>query len=133
MQRYERLWERLLTLLGTLGEVEPGEAGRLVLTIDEHRIELIITEPEWGDLVGIPYGSFNGAAAHLLNVLSGARMDEAPYVVYDTYRLLPSATPDSPERAEMEAEERAMRAHLDAHPGARVEVRAYPPDPDEST
>ena len=80
MQRYDRLWERLLTLLGTLGEVDASTPGRPRLVIDTHQIELVMTGREWGDLAGIPYGSF-----------------------------------------------------LDAHPGAKVEWRAFPPDPDESS
>ena len=43
MDRYERLWERLVTMLGTLGEVEE-QPGRLVLTIDDHRLDVVMTE-----------------------------------------------------------------------------------------
>ena len=52
MERYERLWERLLTLLGTLGEVEESP-GPLVLTIDGVRLEVVMSEQEWDDMVSV--------------------------------------------------------------------------------
>ena len=128
MQRYERLWERLLTLLGTLGEVEPHEDGRLLLTIDGHRIELVMTESEWDDLVCIPYGSFAGGANHLLHMIGRAQMDRSPFLVYDTYKLHASDTTDVPGEAEDEAEVERLRAYRQAHPGAKGEWRAFPPD-----
>ena len=131
MQRYERLWERLLTLLGTLGEVEPREDGRLLLTIDGHRIELVMTESEWDDLVGIPYGSFTGGANHLLHMIGRAQMDGSPYLVYDTYELHASDTSEGPGLAEAEAEAERVRAYRAAHPGAKGEWRAFSPDRDE--
>jgi hypothetical protein len=134
MQRYERLWERLLTLLGTLGEVDATAPGRLRLTVDRHEIEVVMTEAEWDDLVSIPYGSFDGAAGHLLHMVGRARLDDAPYLVYDTYELHACATPDKPVQAEMEADQRRVDAYLREHPGAKVEWRAYPPgQQDEST
>jgi hypothetical protein len=134
MQRYERLWERLLTLLGTLGEVDATTPGRISLTVDRHGIEIVMTEAEWDDLVSIPYGSFAGAAGHLVHMVGRAQMDDAPYLVYDTYELHACATPEKPVQAEMEADQRRVEAYLRAHPDAKVEWRAYPPEPrDEST
>jgi hypothetical protein len=130
MQRYERLWERLVTLLGTLGEVDASTAGRLRLTVDRHEIEIVMTEAEWDDLVSIPYGSFSGAATHVLHMVGRAQVEDAPYLVYGTYELQPSATPDSPERAAVEAEQRRVEEYLRAHPDAKVEWRAYPPGHD---
>jgi hypothetical protein len=128
MQRYERLWERLLTLLGTLGEVDASTPGRLRLRIDRQRVEIVMTEGEWDDLVSIPWGSFSGGAQHLLNALSAAEAAGAPYLVYDRYDLLPSETPESPMRLEEEAEHRRVMDHLRANPGVRGAWFAHPPD-----
>jgi hypothetical protein len=125
MQRYERLWERLLTLLGTLGEVDADTRGRLRLTIDRREVEIVMTEAEWDELVTIPYGSFAGAALHLLHAISQAGAVDAPFLVYDTYDLHPCATPE-PEEPELEAERlrlEARRAVSDFH----VTARAFPP------
>ena len=127
MQRYERLWERLLTLLGTLGDVDASTPGRIRLRIDRQRVEIVMTEGEWEDLVSIPYGSFAGGANHLLSVLSAAAIAHAPYVTYYQYELQPSQTAESPARLEAEAEEHRIREYLRANPGTRGEWRAYPP------
>lgn len=132
MQRYERLWERLLTLLGTLGEVDASTPGRIRLRIDRHRVELVMTEREWDDLVRIPYGSFAGGARHLLHALSAVEAADVPYLVYDRYELHPSETTESPMRLAEEAEHRRVVDHLRANPDAKGEWRAYPPgDRDE--
>ena len=126
MQRYERLWERLLTLLGTLGEVDATASGRLHLTVDRHEIEIVMTEREWDDLVCTPYGSFVGAAAHVLHMVGRAQIARAAYLVYDTYELHACATPEKPVQAEMEAEQQRVEAYLRDHPDAQGEWRAYP-------
>jgi hypothetical protein len=131
MQRYERLWERLLDLLGTLGEVDSSTPGRLRLRIDRQRVEIVMTESEWADLVSLPHGSFAGAARHLLDALARAEAELAPYLVYHPYDLEPSATPESPSRLQEEAELRRVQEHLRRHPGARGEWRAHPPGHDE--
>ena len=128
MQRYERLWGRLLTLLGTLGEVDASTPGRLRLRIDRQRVELVMTEDEWEDLVCIPWGSFSGGAHHLLSALSAAEAAGAPYLVYYQYELHPSQTEVSPMQLEEEAEHRRVMEHLRANPGSRGEWHAYPPE-----
>ncbi|WP_299928638.1 hypothetical protein [uncultured Nocardioides sp.] len=127
MQRYERLWERLLTLLGTLGDVDvdADTPGRLRLTIDRREVEIVMTEADWGELVTIPYGSFAGAALHLLHAISQAGAVDAPFLVYDTYDLHPCATPQ-PEEPELEAERLRFEARR-AVADFQVAVRAYPP------
>jgi hypothetical protein len=129
MDRYERLWERLLTLLGTLGEVEEGP-DRLVLTIDGARLEVVMTEKQWDDLVGIPYGSFTWAAGAALHGITSAIGQELPFLVYDTYELHPSATPELPDDTDdlTRRVEEARRANPDATFG----WYAYRPDRDES-
>jgi hypothetical protein len=125
MQRYERLWERLRTLLGTLGEVDSSTPGRLRLTVDRHEVEIVMTEADWDELVTIPYGSFAGAALHLLHAISQAGAVDAPFLVYDTYDLHPSATPE-PEEPELEAE-RLRREARRATADFQVQARAFTP------
>ena len=91
MQRYERLWERLLTLLGTLGEVDASTPGQLKVRVDRHDIEILMTDDEWNDLVSIPFGSFRGGAGALLQAIGRAQEEDLPYLVYDTYELHPPA------------------------------------------
>ena len=129
MERYERLWERLLTLLGTLGEVEE-QAGRLVLTIDGHLLEVVMTEREWDSLVSIPWGSFACAAADALGAVLSAIRQELPFVVYDTYELHPSDVPDLPD--EWAETTRRIEEYKRAHPDANFGWFAYPPEQGES-
>ena len=131
MQRYERLWGRLLTLLGTLGEVDATTPGRLRLRIDRQRVEIVMAEGEWDDLVGIPYGSFAGAARHLLRGLSEAEATGAPYLAYYQYELHPSQTEVSPAQLDEEAEHRRVQDYLRDHPGAKGEWRAHSPEEEE--
>jgi len=133
MQRYERLWERLVTLLGTLGEVDESTPGRLHLTVDKHEIEIVMTEGEWDDLVCTPYGSFVGGATHLLHMIGQAQTDRAPYLVYDMYELHPGQTDEKPVQAEMEADRVRAEEYLRQNPGVRGEWHAYPPARDEPT
>lgn len=129
MERYERLWERLLTMLGALGEVEEQPV-RLVLTIDGRRLEVVMTEGEWGDLVSIPYGSFASAAAHVIGTVTSALGQDVPYLVYRDYDLHPSDVPVLPDEfAELK---RSVDEARRANPDARFGWFAYPPEQDES-
>ena len=93
MERYERLWERLLTVLGALGEVEESP-GRLVLTIDGDRLDVVMSEQEWDDMVSVAHGSFGSAVVSVLLEVFSADRQDLPFLVYDTYQLHPSATPE---------------------------------------
>lgn len=127
MQPYARLWERLLALLATLGEVDASAPGRIRLRTGRRRVEIVMTEDDWSDLARVIYGSFDGAAEHLRRALAAAEAEDAPYLVYYTYNLEPSQTPESPTRLQEEAELRRVQEHLRDHPDARGEWRAYPP------
>ncbi|WP_210651986.1 hypothetical protein [Nocardioides sp. SYSU D00065] len=118
--RYDRLWERLLALLDTLGQVDAGTPGRLRLQVEKHDIEIMMSERDWSELVGIPHGSFVSAAAELLLSIKRAQMDGHSFLVYDDYTLHPSRTTVSPVRFEAEDQPRQ-------HPGVQGEWRAYPP------
>ncbi|WP_416952180.1 hypothetical protein ACNKF0_11280 [Nocardioides sp. T5] len=56
--RYDRLWERLLQVLDTLGTGDASAPGRIRLAVERHDIEIVMTEQERSELVGIRYGSF---------------------------------------------------------------------------
>lgn len=132
MQRHERVWERLLTLLGTLGDVDASTPGRVRLRVEGHHVELLMTESEWGDLVGTINGSFVPPAAQLLQALSRAQAEEARYVVFDTYELHVSHTPELAHVAEREAEHRRVQEYLASHPDAQVAWRAFRPGEERS-
>ena len=130
MERYERLWERLLTMLGTLGEVEE-RPGRVAVNIDGRRIEIVMTESEWDELVSIPHGSFASAAAAALGAVLSAIGQKLPFVVYDTYQLHPSSEPELPD--ESEAVNRRIDEARRANPDATFGWFAYPPEQGESS
>ncbi|NYE37992.1 hypothetical protein F4692_003137 [Nocardioides cavernae] len=132
MPRHARPWERLLTLLGTVGEVDASTPGRIRVRIGRQRVEVVMTEREWEDLVRVPYGSFDGAAQHLLRALALAQADQAPYLVHHLYDLEPSQTPQSPSRLLEETDLRAARESLREHPGTPGEWRPYPPGHEKS-
>lgn len=125
--RYDRLWERLLLLLEPLGQVDTTDPEGIRLTIDGHDHVLVMTEREWDDLVTTPYGSFSGAARHLLQVLGRAQAEDLRYLVYDMYEIHACATPEKPETAAMEADNARLRAELEDSPDFRGEWRAYRP------
>lgn len=127
MQPYARLWERLLDLLARMGEVDASTPGRIRLRTGRRRVEIVMTEDDWSDLARVIYGSFDGAAEHLRRALAAAEAEDAPYLVYYTYDLEPSRTPESPTRLQEEAELRRVQDHLRDHPDARGEWRAHPP------
>ena len=129
--RYDRLWERLLQVLDTLGTVDASAPGRIRLAVERHDIEVVMTEQEWDELVGIPYGSFPPAARDVLHAISTAQTQGLGYVVYDTYELHACATPEKPLQAEMEADRQRVEEYRRAHPNAKLRMRAYPPSPDE--
>lgn len=127
MQPYARLWERLLALLATMGEVNASTPGRIRLRTGRRRVEIVMNEDDWSDLAGTIHGSFDGAARHLRRALAEAEAADAPYLVYYTYELEPSQTPESPMRLQEEADVLRQREHLRDHLGSRGEWRAYPP------
>ena len=129
MDRYERLWERLVTMLGTLGKVEE-QPGRLVLTIDDHRLDVVMTERQWDDLVSIPYGSFAFAAGYVIRGVTSTLGQDLPFLVYENYELYPSDTPEFPDPWVETA--RLVKEARRANPNATVGWYAYPPNRDES-
>jgi hypothetical protein len=131
--RYDRMWERLLLLLDTLGEVDATTPGRLRLRTEGHDIELVMTERDWQDMAGTVHGSFVSAAEEVLHAIKGAQMDGTPFLVFDTYELHPSATAQNPRQAERDADRQRFEEYRRTHPGARFQARAHSPDPDETT
>ncbi len=113
--RYERLWERLLEFLDEWADAREVRPGRIEVTWPRsgepvRTVELVITRSEWDDLVAIPYGDFDLAAAEVRRSVLALEADQ-PYLVYGTYELVPSQTPAlPPDPEELRLEER-LREH----------------------
>lgn len=113
---YERLWERLLAFLNgwaTAREVRPG---RIEITLPRsgetpRTIELVMSHDEWDDLVTIPYGDFDLAARGVKRSVLALGPDQR-FLVYRTYELVPSFTPDLPE----DPEDRQLQELAHQHP-----------------
>lgn len=111
---YERLWERLIEFLNgwaTAREVRPG---RIEVTLPRsgtpRTIELVMTHEEWDDLVTILHGDFDLAASTVKRSVLGVGADQR-FLVYRTYELVPSLTPDLPEDPEDRQLQELARQH----------------------
>ncbi len=58
-------------------------------------VELVMTPEEWEDLVTIPHGSFEQAAAEVRRSVEHLDL-ELRYLVYQLYELVPSSAPVLP-------------------------------------
>lgn len=112
---YERLWGRLLEFLNgwaTAREVRPGRIEITLQRSGKHprTIELVMTRDEWDDLVTIPYGDFDLAARGVKRSVLALGTDQR-FLVYRTYELVPSLTPDLPEDSKDRQLEELARRH----------------------
>ena len=73
--RYDRMWERLILLLETLGTVDASTPGRLRLHTEDHDIEIVMTEADWDAMAGKVHGSFLIATEAVLHAIKRAQMD----------------------------------------------------------
>ncbi len=97
---YERLWERLLEFLDGWSEATETAPGRLRLAFEDSEgstrvVEILMSREEWDHLVTIPWGDFDLAAQEVRNAVLGLP-DDKRFLVYESYELVPSATPDLP-------------------------------------
>ncbi len=94
---YECLWQRLLNDLEewssilTIGEGEIGisfaaEGGT------SRAVTIVMTEAQWDELVTIPWGQFAAAAKYVKKAALEQPVGH-PYLVYESYALVPSRTP----------------------------------------
>lgn len=96
--KYDRLWERLLEYLDTWAvarEVPGGIAVTFETSTGVTRtVEVRVTPPAWDDYVSTIFGTGDPRATSLERQL---RATTAPYLVYDTYDWVPSATRQPPD------------------------------------
>ncbi len=112
--RYERLWERLLKFLASWAEATVLEPGRIELTVGSstapaRKVQILMTPSQWDDMVTIPFGDFDAAAAWLKRTV--LRPPHEPFLVYDCYDLHPSPTPELPDDPDDELLARLAREH----------------------
>lgn len=115
--RYEHLWERLLDFLNTWGTATETEPGRIEVVAplpdgSTREVEIVMTRQQWDDLVSIPFGDFDLAAAEVRSAVLALRDDDR-FLVYATYELVPSPTRVLPADPEEERLTDLAREHPD--------------------
>jgi hypothetical protein len=126
-------WRHLLDALGAHGTVSEPVPGRVAWTRDGAMVEIVMTPDDWSGWSRTVMGNVDVTADLVLADVQQAVVAGTPYLVFDTYELHPSATPESPLLAEREADEQRVARILRDKPGAQVEWRAYSPVDDEPT
>ncbi len=128
----DELWERLVAARdGWHVREDPDGVLEVALSSDPsaRRIILVLTRRDWSELVSIAYGTSVESlddAIRDVQTLVADQPAELPYLVYDSYELVPSATPVLPPDPELVASEELARQHPGGIPGAGW--FAYPPD-----
>ncbi len=124
MDSEQQSWERLIAALSLDGSAEEVAPGRVVVTqahADEpdRVVEIVMTHREWDDMASVIFGDADSAAAHVRDVV-GSLGSEDRYLVYETYDLVPSATPELPDD---EPPPGLARAHLEGGLGWYADAR----------
>ena len=93
-------WSVLVDVLGSLGDVAGSEPVGLVVStrrgdVTRRRIEVVMTEDEWDDMVSIMWGEVEGAAQHVRQLVLQQPRDKR-YLVYSQYMLEPCVDPVLP-------------------------------------
>lgn len=86
-------WDAFLAGLRGIGPVEEVAPGRTVVDHDGHAVTVVMTPRDWDELVTTTYGAVAPAVAA---VEQQVRTLDTAYLVYDTYELHGSATPQLP-------------------------------------
>lgn len=113
--RYERLWERLVESLSEVGAVSEPAPGRLVVAVDKAdddagAIEVVMTRDQWDEMASVAFGEFDSAASYVRSRLLAQPRHER-FLVYGSYDLVPSATPELPADPEEEHLTELARQH----------------------
>lgn len=111
---YARLWERLLDSLDTWASAQEVAPGRIEVSVPSaegpsRTVQLVMSRDEWDDLVTVICGDFDVAAERVRRSLL-AMPPEQPYLVYDTYDLVPSSAPTLPEEPDDQRLQELSRA-----------------------
>ena len=126
-------WQQLLEVLGAHGAVSESAPGCVAWSQDEAVVEIVMTPDDWSGWSGTVMGDVGLTAGLVLADARRAVAAGTPYLVFDTYELHASATPESPLLAEREADELRFAQILHDNPGARWELRAHSPSNDDPT
>lgn len=123
-------WSVLVDVLESLGEVSGREPVGLVVDtrrgdITRRRIEIVMTDDEWDDMVSIMWGEVEEAAQHVRQLVLQQPSDKR-YLVYSQYMLEPSVDPVLPVGPVMAQLQELAERHPDGIPGAGW--YAYHPD-----
>jgi hypothetical protein len=118
-------WALLLQELRARYDVSEPAPGRvLVSNSGRHqpprRVELVMTPEQFDDIVAVPYGSLGPAIDFVLHQLA-TQPGDTPYLVYRTYDLVPSDTPELPPPLD------GLREFMEEHPGERFTISAFRP------
>jgi hypothetical protein len=122
-------WARLLEVLGTAGLVSEPLPGRVIWT-DDISVEIRMTPSDWSSWYGTVMGDLEYTADLVLAKVRSAAEARIRYLVFQTYDLHPSSTPELPDPwADMN---RRVEEYKRAHPDATFGWYAHRPDRDES-
>lgn len=132
MSESRSLWSVLVDVLGSLGDVAGREPVGLVVStrrgdVTRRRIEIVMTEDEWDDMVSIMWGEVEGAAQHVRQLVLQQPRDKR-YLVYSQYMLEPSVDPVLPVDPVIARLQGLAAQHPDGLPGAGW----YAHDPDQT-
>jgi hypothetical protein len=88
---YERLWERLLAFLNSWGAATEVGPGRIEITLENPNgstrgIQILMTPDEWDEMVTVPWGDFDAAAARDEEQVHRLA-DYEQFLIYEGYDL----------------------------------------------
>jgi len=123
-------WADLLEGLGTLGSVTDRQPDGVTVVLsgdatDARSVEIVMAPDQWDDLVAIPFGRIDHALDHVCDLLR-RQPAELQYLVYETYRLEPSATPSLSSELQMPRADDLSRVEAGSEGG----WFAFPPEHD---
>lgn len=124
---YERLWERLVEALDEWTSATEIAFGRIEVALSDglrRRAVIVMTPDEWEDMAGVMWGDFTAAVNEIKRTASHLGPDEH-FLVYEQYRLVPSAAPTLADDAQVTA----LAERLREHPEGFGRWSAAPPSP----
>lgn len=112
----DHCWSALVDALGSFGTVRGREPHGLVLTLarpdgSTSTVEIVMTPAEWLDIAGVIHGDVGSAVEYARAVVR--EQADSPYLVYDTYELVPSDTADLPPDPDLAAMQEVASQYAD--------------------
>ena len=92
-------WSALIEGLSSIGKVRGREPYGLVVTLPRpdgsvSTVEIVMTREDWLDVATVIHGDVRYAVEYARDVVQAEA--DSPYLVYDTYELVPSDTAELP-------------------------------------